>query len=46
MSVKIFQIGLVGRWIGISYVYAHKKIGIGLWCFVIELDLLKKTNPT
>lgn len=41
MSIKTFKIGIVGRWIGISYVYAHKKIGIGFWSFVIEIDLRK-----
>ena len=41
MNVKTFKTGVIGRWIGISYVYAHKKIGIGFWCFVIELDLRK-----
>ena len=41
MNVKTFKTGIVGRWIGISYVYAHKKLGIGLWFLVIEFDLRK-----
>ena len=41
MNVKTFKTGIVGRWVGISYVYAHKKLGIGLWFLVIEFDLRK-----
>lgn len=41
MNVNKFKLGIVGRWVGISYVYAHKKLGIGLWFLVIEFDLRK-----
>ena len=41
MTVKTFKLGIVGRWIGICYVYAHKRLGFGLWFFVVEFDLRK-----
>lgn len=44
MSVKTFKLGIVGRWIGISYVYAHKRLGFGLWFLVVEFDLRKASE--
>jgi hypothetical protein len=44
MNIKTYKTGIVGRWIGISYIYAHKKIGIGFWFFVLEFALIKKAS--
>lgn len=44
MNVKTFKTGIVGRWLGISYMYTHRRIGIGFWFFVVEFDLLKKAS--
>ena len=41
MTVKTFKLGIVGRWIGISYMYVHKRLGIGFWFWVVEIDLRK-----
>lgn len=41
MNFRTYKTGIVGRWLGISYFYVHKTIGIGLWFWVIEFNLRK-----
>ena len=44
MEIKTYKTGIVGRWIGISWFYANRTIGIGFWFRVIEIRLEAKVR--